>query len=295
MATVTEPEEGVTHATGTVSTTRKSLWDHAWCLLKRWPSLVARGIAVVLAIAGASVFLVDAERLRDWRLWLLAVLVAVAVTVFMEARLYVRECPPGLEDESPQAQRVAHLQPCNWEFRLAELLLRARLGDLDRQLVDLQEGRAFVPHDPQLSVDMYNEWVQLRLHNLMRMGRVARLVVTTDLLAALMEPRDADGRIHCIRESANRVCAFYRATVEFDRAGHAVYPPDGWDTAHGYALQWTKAVRDGVQQQLSWLEAVANMDDLNKAGEITCMISFESPESVDQFMDEAHRLTDGLW
>ena len=298
MATVTEPDEGVTAAVGAITTTRKGVRNHAWSVLRRWPYLVERGVVVftaTTAVAGASVFLIDAS-LEDWRWWLTSALLAATFAVGLGIRSYIRACPRGLESESPTARRVGQFQRRGWEFRLAGILLRDRVARLDRELEDLRSGRAFVAFERSLALDEYIDWLKLRMDSHRRMAEVGGLLITADILDALVSTNGDDAaRILALLESADRIGAFYAATVAFDRAGHAVQPPPGWETAHGYTLEWSSAVRDGLHGLIEWLDKTLAKVDARKTHEIDFTITFPAPPSLESFCREADLITEGAW
>lgn len=278
-----------------VKFTRKSFFDHVVGVAHKWRTFLLTAVAIfgVWMTAEAPAYFLDAA-LRDGSFYLGGVTISLAGALFWTIRAYLRDCPVGLEHESPNARRIAQVQRARWEYRLARQLLQDVLLDLDDELAALADGRVFVPVERKPDPTDYAEWAGLGPANVLRMLEVAQQLLVLDLPTALGSP-DNDGKPREIRNVVYRIRDLYRATLAFEQSRRSVEPPEGAERLHELQFGWTDPVRDGVRQMFGFFEAVLDLESIKDA-EVAYTVTMDSPANVQKFNEELERLTArGLW
>jgi len=186
--------------------------------------------------------------------WLIACSLIVALA--WNAYEYVQRTPEGLENESTNARRIAHLRRPKWQFKLARSLMARRLGPLERELRDLEEGKVFVNAFRPESFEAYLRWAQSRFTNLGEMTSVAKLVVT-DFVTCLSSSPTHPVTPKDVVESVERLATFYRATVAFESNCRTILPIESLTALHQHLYGWSDPIREAVQQVFRYLASSA--------------------------------------
>jgi len=291
MGALSREDTGIVSTETRMQFSHKSLWDHAVCVLAHWPSLLLTALAVFGAlwtVVAASSYFLDVS-LRGWGLFAITIALALSSASCRAIYAYHHGCPEGLEDESSAARRIAQIQRPKWEFHLARRLLDDKLRGLDRELKDIIERRVFIPIDRRLSATDYMDWVETRPESALRMidGTQQLLVVDFPLAIASQKGRPADPS--AILSVVNRIRDLYAESVAFERATHAVAPPNAFQAAHALQVGWTDPIRNGVQQLLQFLDTVLTLDPRSDH-EVSFKITYGEPPNVVGFCKELARL-----
>lgn len=216
-------------------------------------------------------------------------LLSVLVAFGWEVSEYLQSCPDGLENTSPRAQRIAHLQRTKWEFELAKILLAQRLGPIDREYTDLLNNATFVSSERPEDLRAYLRWIGSRHDNLFKMLEVAQQLMLRKLPLALVSTKDKAACPKAILSAVESLVIFYRDTVEFERQSRTVLPPPPFRRLHELQFGWTQPIRDAVLQLFQLMQQICDVDaDTNV--QIAFTITFPEPPRVNEFCAELNSL-----
>lgn len=270
--------------------TRKSLLDHVRELVARWRvfSLTALAVFGVLWTGlEAPAYFLRAD-LRGARFYVGAIVASLLCAGFWIIRTYLRDCPPGLEQESARARRIAQVQRSRWEYGLAKQLLQDVLLELDDELAALSEGHVFVLIERKPDLPEYVEWVSLGPTNLLRMIDVAQRLLILDL-PTVLGSEDELAKPRAIRSVVYRIRDLYKESVVFERSRRAVEPPEGAERLHELQLGWTNPVRDGVRQMFEYFDRILGLESLRDQ-EVAFTVAMEEPSNLKDFNAELERI-----
>lgn len=203
---------------------------------------------------------------------------------------YLRTVPCGFEKESREAQRLAHLQPARWQFKLARRLLHDRLAVIDGQLSKALAGLTFVPIARSPELKSYVDWLKLRPPNLLRMVAVAKQLVVFDLPGTLL-PSGSSPSPQDILHAVRRIEALYSQAYEFQVEGLAIEPPDECRRVHDIHQQWVDVIRDAIHQLSALLDQLVDVDSKRGEATVEFEVLFHEPVGADEFNDELDRLS----
>ena len=269
----------------------KSFADHGRDIFARWPSL----LLTIFFVFGALWTIVESTsyffkiNLDGWLSFVLALLLAITSAIGHSIYLYFRNCPAGLENESPVARRIAQIQRPKWEYRLARQILVDKLLVLDGELEDLLNERLYIPVQKQMSLPEYIEWAHLRPTNVLKMIEVAKKLLVFDFPATLTAQQNPATKPAEIVASVERIRRLYSDTVAFERARHSIVPPDALVKVHALQSGWTEPIRSGVQQMIKFLDVVIGLnEETDHTLEYT--ITFDAPPNVEACSIELNKI-----
>ena len=153
----------------------KTLWDHTVGVLSRpllfltFASASFGGLWSMYEVTVTSLNL-EANRLAAYA-WILGV--SIVCSAIARIWAYINTCPDGLEDLSPTARRIAHLQRPKWEIRFAKSVLAQLISPIDREWQDIRNENVYVVATPPRDFRTYFKWLSGRPENMFRMLRVA--------------------------------------------------------------------------------------------------------------------------
>lgn len=289
--TTNNESSGILKTAASVTSAKKDFSDHVTGVLATWKPLMGTSIAVLgafwLVIAFTSYSLkID---LSGWTVLAFGTGISLAAGCAHALRTYVSKCPGGFENESLPARRIAHFQPRLWEFKLTHQLLGDKLRALDQEHARLIAGRELVAIEKQLDIHDYINWIQPRIASVERMAQVLPNLLVPNLSAAISNPGGSASRARAILSTTNQIRDFYKQTVDFERANHAVAPPDAFETLHRLQRGWTDVIRGGVKQVTNQLQSLEG--DVNpRISEIHIHVEVDAPKYLDAFCDEIARL-----
>ncbi len=276
---------------GTAPIVKRSFLSPLRGLPREWKSLVTKCFAALVGlwtIIEAISYLLAAD-LRGMRVLLVALFLSAILALTHTIYRLWHAVPIAFENESREAQRLAHLQPPLWQYRLAYSLLKVKLATIDPYLADLLDGRAFVELTSMPRFSEYIRWLRLRPDNLIRMMAVAKQLILVDLPRAIVP---SDGRApspETILRAADRIERLYSDTYQFELGAHRIMPPTKLASIHQIQHTWVRSIRDGVQQVMGFLEQCTDLDP-KKSHRIEYEIVFKDPGGIEEFNGEIARL-----
>lgn len=256
-----------------------------------WKTLVTRYFVILgafwMIIQVSSYFLtID---FRGLRVFLVVLCLSAVLAIASIIRRLWHAVPDGFEDESREAQRLAHFRPALWEYHLAYSLLKSKLSKIDGDLADLLQGRAFVEIRSKPRFAKYIRWLELRPENLIRMGEVAKHLILVDLPSALMPTGGKSVCPQTILGTIKRIEKLYRDTYEFELETHVILPPAELTAIHQIQRGWVAPIRGGIQQLTGFLERIVTLDP-RRSHKVEYEIVFEEPDGIEEFGRELDRI-----
>lgn len=248
---------------------------------------------VVWSAVGASALFLEVE-FSGWQPYLGVIGLSLLGGLSVLGLRYLGVVPEDFQQESREAQRLAHLQPERWRFKLARRLLHDRLTVIDRQLSDVVDGLQFVPIRERPDVERYVDWLRLRPTNLVGMVGVAKQLVVFDLPAALLSNESGRPSPQEILRRVERIETLYRQIYEFQIEGHSIEPPDGFNKVHEIQQRWALVISDGIQQMFDFFDEIVAVDLKGKDAKVEFTVEFREPGGIEEFNAELERLERAL-
>lgn len=285
-----DDRDGLVQSEGVIGFTKKSLFDHLRGVACRWRSILRTALAVfgvVWTMAESVSYFIKADLSGTGRFFtvlVFSVISAVALAVYT----YIADAPPGLEQESVKAKRIAQIQRTRWEAELTRQLMYDVLDQLDEELAAFRRGRVFVAVDESLSRQDYVAWAQRRLYNIERMMEVGQLLLVVDFLAALISDYSLEKPAQ-IRSVVYQVRDFYQSTVQFELDRLRVQPPEGAERLHELLADWAEPIRDAVRQLYGIVDEILAAN-LKSDSKLSLKVTMASPSNVEAACDEMERL-----
>ena len=280
---------------GTVPLHCKSRWNHIESLTvywKRWTISFFSLFGILWSAVEASSFFLAFNPRGSIYYGFLLLTSFCAATVYV-IYFYMNDSPEGLQDESATAKRIAQLQRPKWEFHLTHQLLLDRVGPLLSELSDLLDGRKHVSASKITVVEQYMTWLQSRIDNLLSMVEVAKRVLVHDLVQTLVGSSDTPVQPLDILKAINNIRDLYIATIQFEREGRAIIPPEWAREMHELQLGWSEPIRNGIHQLFEFLILVIE-PDIDDETPIKFEIVFEEPTGIDEYVELLNSITSHL-
>lgn len=221
---------------------------------------------------------------------LLVWLISVILGSIISFRKYILQCPVGLEDECKDSQRIAIFKKRMWRYKLAHSLLSERINKLDKMMSDINGKRVFVPLVEINDIPEYLAWAELRRKNLLRFIEVFKALVFEGLLSVIANSSDESEAQILILYEVRRIEELYRATIEFEKEGIMVVPPDKCIRLHEIQNGWTSNIRDGVRDVGKSIKNASSVPITNDT-KIIIEVTMKKPESFAEFEQEFLRVS----
>ncbi|MCP4678232.1 MAG: hypothetical protein GY854_22505, partial [Deltaproteobacteria bacterium] len=243
-------DDPITENAATFAFSYKTLWDHTVGVLSRPLALVTFASASFGGLWSIYEASVSSLNLQANRLVAYAWILGIAVVCSVIARIwaYINTCPDGLEDLSPAARRVAHLQRTKWEFRFAKSVLAQLISPIDREWQDIRNDNVYMVATPPRDCRSYFKWLSGRTENLFRMLRVAKKTMLFEIPKALTSTEEEHAGPKKILDSLQTITQLYRESVAFEKSSLAIIPPEEFEKVHELQAGWSEPIRDAVHQ-----------------------------------------------
>lgn len=284
-------DTGITTTNATFAFSYKTLGDHLHDFLRRPLPILVFAVAifgVLWTFGEAAIQLTDANP-RGWFSYGLLIAASVIASLMWNGYLYLHRVPEGLDDVSPHAQRIAHLQRPRWEFRYAKSVLAQLLGPIDRECRDLLDGKVSVLAERPRDFREYVSWLQGRPDNMLRMLEIANQLMLIDLPKALTSTKDKPASPKNILDVSLAIQRFYQETVNCERSSLAILPPEECQRLHQLQVGWSQPIRDAILQLFDYLQQICELD-YRKNSYLQYTIEFGECPNIDEFCTELNRL-----
>jgi len=256
-----------------------------------WKGLLVGYFAIFGAlwtIIAAVSYLLSAN-LSGLPVFVLIVCLSAIVTLGRTLHRLWHAVPAGFENESKEAQRLAHLRPPLWEYRLARSLLDSKIATIDVDLDNLLQGRTFVKLESRPMFSEYVRWLQLRPNNLIKMIGVAEQLILVDLPAAAFSTAGKPASPEAILRTVSLIEKLYREAYQFELEGHTVVPPTQLVAIHHIQQGWVISIGGGIQQLLGFFDRMATLDP-KKSHKVEYEIVFKEPAGMAEFSRELEKI-----
>jgi hypothetical protein len=269
---------------GTFRFTYKPLRSHLWSFIRHPIPTLFAAVSVFCALwvlAETPMFLARIST-HDWHSYLTLIVASLFLAILWNGYFYWQRIPDGFEHVSKQAALIAHRQRPKWQFRLAKALLAEKLKPIDRELSELESGRAFLRLVKPPSLDDYRRWASTRIETLRRMIDVANQLLVQDFPRSIQSTVERPADPKEILATVDSLARFYRATVEFEREARQILTSDALQILHRRQFGWSDPARDAVHKLFAFLDRICDCDPKHKP-RIEYTITFSSPPGVDEF------------
>jgi len=220
----------------------------------------------------------------------LIITVSLLIAFCTVAFHYYKTVPSGFESESRTNQKLAHFKRPKWEFKLTRNLLISKLSLTDTHIDELLEGQHFVPFKAAPNQAEYMSWLELRIDNIEKMVSVATYLMVFRLPGALRISKGELASELEILKSIETIQKLYRQTYKFEAELQEIKPPPGFERIHKLQENWSEVVRDSVNQFHDLLNQVIHANFKKGNVEIEFMITVDSPDKMDEFIDEVDKI-----
>lgn len=203
---------------------------------------------------------------------------------------YFKTPPTCLDDLPVYIQQIAMLRKPGWEYHFLYCLLKRELKDIDSYLSGVLEGLAYVEIASKPGREEYLQWLDRRPENLMRMVLVAQKLMADEFANNVEGDRGDDDSVARMTVYAARVKDVYQKACEFELEGRRIKPPREFEAIHEMQSGWSRVIRSGVSQFLSFLERSAKAEKEYSASSPHCRVVFNPPEGMIEFNAELNKL-----
>jgi hypothetical protein len=113
--------------------------------------------------------------------------------------------------------------------------------------------------------------------------------VIADYIASLQSSNEVSSAPFAIINATEALAEFYATTIEFEREGRAIIPPEHFERAHSLQVNWGYIFRDTVQELFKLLQTLI---ECGPDDEVDFSFSIEMPKTLDDFNAEIEKLFD---
>lgn len=234
---------------------------------------------------------IDGQTLSLKNLAAPALVTAFSASFYKAVQKYRAHVPEPLSSESKSTQSIHRKGRSGWQFAMAHQMLSERTENSDRALQRIENGAHFAA-PAHFDEDEYLAWIKRRPEALVRLLRAVAVQCTSEMPSVLANPLDA-ALLLKLKDSVSQLCSLYEATVEFELQSRAACPPEKFETANEMTFGWSSPIRDGIQEFLSVLEQLSEIDPKTARPDgsppPTFSIQFNAPPNIDSFIREIER------
>lgn len=294
LADLSDTGESTTQIATRAVLTRTSMLSHVGRICRGYGLQFA---VTFFAMLGAAWLILEfGAYLQVWSFQGLPLLLGTCVvSAIMSAgwvvRKYLLGCPPGFENESRDAQRLAQICPARWEASLAKALLLSRIRPLDDEYQRLSSNEIYVPIQKRyLDPFEYHQWISARISGAQALLKPFMSIAVRQFGEAVLSTDEQLTTPDRIRSAVDRVADYYAQTVEYEKEGRSVIPPDGFERLHQLHFGWSEVLRDGISSLTAFLDQVIKVDIKSPHPNVCFNIVLDSPPRIDEFTNELARL-----
>ena len=251
-------------------------------------SLGLLGILLLLIDVGLSYY--QDSFLSDKTVLYIVILFCFIVGVVSVFLGYFNSEVKGLNGEPKSIQKIVLRKKLYWSFKLTSILLKKRLSEIDKELDNVINNRKYIEIKKELSLDEYIDWVNLRPKKTLRLIKVSKQLLITDLFEALnFNESNEEEKLKQLINQLDLIVQFYKDLYEFEVEQKEIAIPESAEKVHSLQVSWVPNIRDSINQMLNELEIVGNRKRKDKSP-IRINLVLESPENIDEFINELRKL-----